>query len=145
MDTAYISTISALAGSVVGGLTSGATTWLSPRAQARTGQRLHRIAQREALYRDFIIAASEMYGSAVVSTEPKINEAIVLYGMISRMRVLSTPEVVEAAEIALDAILAEFVNPVKTVTQVRELIKTGNAADPLRSFSKIAREELQAL
>ena len=29
MDTAYISAISALAGSVIGGLTSGFTTWLS--------------------------------------------------------------------------------------------------------------------
>jgi hypothetical protein len=32
MDVAYISALSALAGSVVGGLTSGITTWLSQRA-----------------------------------------------------------------------------------------------------------------
>ena len=35
MDIAYLSTLSALAGSVVGGLTSGVATWLSQRAQAR--------------------------------------------------------------------------------------------------------------
>jgi hypothetical protein len=37
MDTAYVSAISALAGSVIGGLTSGFTTWLNQRSQARAG------------------------------------------------------------------------------------------------------------
>src|SRR6266480_4254323 len=46
MDTAYISALSALAGSVVGGLTSGFTTWLGQRAQARAGQFAHDKAQR---------------------------------------------------------------------------------------------------
>jgi len=32
MDVAYITALSALAGSVVGGLTAGLTTWLSHRA-----------------------------------------------------------------------------------------------------------------
>jgi hypothetical protein len=35
MDVAYVSAISALAGSVIGGLTSGYTTWLTQRSQAR--------------------------------------------------------------------------------------------------------------
>ena len=38
MDAAYISAISALAGSVIGGLTTALTTWLSQRSQARAGQ-----------------------------------------------------------------------------------------------------------
>jgi hypothetical protein len=38
MDIAYLSTLSALAGSVVGGLTSGVATWLSQRAQARESE-----------------------------------------------------------------------------------------------------------
>ena len=33
MDVAYVSAISALAGSVIGGLTSGYTTWLTQRSQ----------------------------------------------------------------------------------------------------------------
>jgi hypothetical protein len=34
MDVVYISAMAALVGSVVGGLTSGGTTWLSQQAQA---------------------------------------------------------------------------------------------------------------
>ena len=38
MDVAYVSALSALAGSVVGGLTAGITSWLGLHAQARAGQ-----------------------------------------------------------------------------------------------------------
>ena len=37
MDPAYISAISALAGSVIGGFTTGFTTLVSQRSQARAG------------------------------------------------------------------------------------------------------------
>ena len=91
MDVAYISALSALAGSAVGGFTSTATTWLTQRAQTRAGQLAHEITRREDLYRDFIIAASKTYGDALVSSEPQLPELIALYAMISRMRVLSRP------------------------------------------------------
>ncbi len=72
MDIAYISALSALAGSVVGGLTSGVTTWLGLRVQERARQLAHNKSAREDLYRDFIIAASQAYGNALVSDEPRI-------------------------------------------------------------------------
>jgi hypothetical protein len=59
MDAAYVSAVSALAGSVVGGLTSGITTLMSQRAQARAGQFAHDMSRREDLYKDFVVAASQ--------------------------------------------------------------------------------------
>jgi hypothetical protein len=41
--------LSALAGSVIGGLTSGYTTWLTQRSQARAGMVAHDLARREHL------------------------------------------------------------------------------------------------
>jgi hypothetical protein len=55
MNIAYLSALSAIAGSVVGGLTSGITTWLSQRAQAKAGQLAHEMSRRDGLY---IVAAS---------------------------------------------------------------------------------------
>lgn len=52
MDVAYISALSALTGSVVGGLTSTGMTWLTQRAQARSGQLAHEFERREDLFRD---------------------------------------------------------------------------------------------
>jgi hypothetical protein len=82
MDVAYVSAISALAGSVIGGLTSGYTTWLTQRSQARAGMVAHDLARREDLIRDFIVAASKMYGDAMVNSEPKMPEIVDLYAMV---------------------------------------------------------------
>src|SRR5271169_1915777 len=86
MDVAFVSAISALAGSVIGGLTSGYTTWLTQRSQARAGLVAHDLARREDLIRDFIIAASKTYGDAIVNSDPKMLELVDLYAMVSRMR-----------------------------------------------------------
>jgi hypothetical protein len=98
MDVAYVSALSALAGSVVGGLTSGFTTWLSQRSQARAGQLAHDMSQREKLFKDFILAASKTYGEALVSNEPKLEELVALYSRVSEMRVISLPRTVASAD-----------------------------------------------
>jgi hypothetical protein len=98
MDIAYLSTLSALAGSVVGGLTSGVATWLSQRVQARESQLAREMARRDELYKEFISAASKAYGEAILSNEPNVQELVALYAMISRMRVQSMPQTVACAE-----------------------------------------------
>lgn len=145
MDVAYISALSALAGSVVGGLTSGITTWLSYRAQARTGRLAHDLSHREDLFRDFIVAASKLYGDAVVSSEPQLQELVGVYAMVSRMRVLCSPRTVDSAERIMVFTLDTYSAPNKTVRELHELMKSGSGVDPLKAFSEAAREELRSL
>jgi hypothetical protein len=143
MDVGYVSALSALAGSVVGGFTSTVTTWLTQRAQARAGQLAQQIARREDLYRDFIIAASKTYGDALVSSEPQLPELVALYALISRMRVQSTPRTVGCADQIMRAILDTYFSPNRSVTELRELIEAeATGIDPLREFSEAARDEL---
>ena len=66
MDVGYISALSALAGSVVGGLTSGITGWLNQRSVARAGHMAQELSRRQELYRIFIVAASKAYAEALV-------------------------------------------------------------------------------
>ena len=96
-DAAYLSALSALAGSLVGGLTSGITTWLSVVNQARSGRLAHELSQRDELYRDFIVAASKIYGDAMLTNDPQMQDLVALYAMISRMRILSSPTIVACA------------------------------------------------
>jgi hypothetical protein len=145
MDVAYVSALSALAGSVVGGLTSGFTTWLSQRAQARAGHRAHALSRREDLYRDFIVAASKTYGEAIISNEPQIQELIALYAMISRMRTLSSARIVACAEKVMTTTVETYLAPNRTIPELQELIKRGTAVDPLRDFAEATREELERL
>jgi hypothetical protein len=142
MDVAYISALSALAGSAVGGFTSTVTTWLTQRAQARAGHLAHEIVRREDLYRDFITAASKTYGDALVSSEPQLPELVGLYAMISRMRVVSEPRTVACADKIMLTIIDTYFSPNHSVRELRDLIKDGAAGiDPLREFSEAAREE----
>lgn len=144
MDVAYISGLSALAGSAVGLFSSTVTTWLTQRSQARAGQLAHEITRREDLYRDFITAASEAYGDALVSSEPQLPELIGLYSMISRMRVLSAPRVIACADKIMLTIIDTYFSPNRSVRELRDLINAGAAGiDPLREFSEAAREEVR--
>jgi len=142
MNVASISALSAIAGAVVGGLTSSLTTWMNLRAQARAEQRAHRLQRQEDLFRDFTIAASRTYGHAVQSSEPEVQDLVALYGMISRMRVRSSPRTVECAEKVLDIIIKSYFAPNRTVTDLHSLIRSGKGVDPLKDFAEAAREEL---
>jgi len=132
LDAAFLSAISPLAGSVIGGL----TTWLSQRSQARAGQIAHDLARREDLIRDFIIAASKTYSDAIVNNEPKMPELIDLYAMISRMRVLAMPRSVAGADIVMRSMLETYSAPNRTIGDLRELVKDGGQVDPLRDFAR---------
>jgi hypothetical protein len=145
MDAAYLSALSALAGSVVGGLMSGVGGWFNQRTQARAGQRAHDILRRQDLYRDFIVAASGAYGKAIVSSEPQIEDLIALYAMISRMRIISSTRTVECADQIMHKTIATYSAPNKTIRELNEMIMSGAGLDPLKEFGEVAREELQAL
>jgi hypothetical protein len=146
MDSAYLSALAALAGSVVGGVTSGITTWLNQRSQAHAGQQTRRISQREDLFRDFIIAASKAYGEALVSTEPKIEELVALYAMVSRMRVWCLPRTAQCADQVMRVTIDTYYGPTRTLPELHDLVKRGEAAvDPLKDFAEAAREELRSV
>ena len=144
MNTAYLTALSALAGSLVGGLTTGITTWMSLRSAARAGHRAAELARRQDLFRDFIAAASKAYGNALVSNEPQIQDIIALYAMISRMRILCSPDIVICAETIMRLTVDTYFAPNKTLQELRDMIKNEIIVDPLKEFSELARDELQA-
>jgi hypothetical protein len=128
MDVAYVSALSALAGSVVGGLTSGFTTWLSQRAQAKAGQLALNLSRREELFKDFIVTALKAYGEAIVSNEPQLQEIIALYAMISRMRVLCLQPTVACAEQIMSTTIGKYFEPNRTIRDLHEVMKSGDGS-----------------
>jgi len=132
MEITYISALAVLTGSVIGGLTSTGTTWLTQRAHARSGLLANEIARREALYRDFITAASKAYGDALVSSEPTG----------ARAWVVSAPRTVASADKIILTLIDTYFSPSRSVRELRDLIKVGEGIDPLKEFSEAAREEV---
>ena len=109
--------------------------------------REHDRARREDLYREFVVAASKLYGDALTRNDPQIQEIVALYATISRMRVLSSPRIVASADSVMRTALDTFFRPNKTVRELHELLQKsdGTDLDLLRDFSEIAREELRTL
>ena len=128
---------------MIGGFTPGFAAWVNQRAQAKADLLVRDISRREDLYRDFIIAASKAYGKAVTSTDPQIPDLIALYGMISRMRVLSSLQTIACADKVMQITMETYAEPNKTISELGELIKRGGVVDPLKEFSEAAREELR--
>lgn len=143
MDAALLSALAALAGSIVGGLTSGFTNWLNQRAQTKASLITHALARREELFKDFIVAASRSYGEATVSSTPQVPELVELYGMISRMRVMCSPHTVACAERVMAETIATYSSPNRTFSEIHEWLKSGTGIDPLKDFAEAARAELQ--
>jgi hypothetical protein len=144
MDPAYISALAALLGSAVGGTTSFLSSWLSHRAELRSQLFLNDKGNRQELYREFVDKGSLLYIDALTHDAPDLSKAIDLYALISRMRILSSPRVVEEADKVALSIIECYPQPNKTFEDVRAMVNR-HALNPLQRFSEACREELRAL
>jgi len=141
MDQAYISAIAALAGSVVGGFTSLATSWLTQRAQFRAQRVGHDLEKREDLYSHFIEEASRLYADAFEHDVADAAKFVKLYALISRMRVLSSQRIIDSADRVARVIVETYLAPNKTFRDLPAFIEN-TSMDPLREFGNACREEL---
>jgi hypothetical protein len=145
MEVAYVSALSALGGSIIGGLISSTTTWFSQRAQLKAGRLEHELSRREQLYKDFIVSASKAYGDAMMRNEPEIPVLVDLYAMISIMRIVSSPHTLECAESVMNRTAQTYFEPNVSALELHQQVKEGKGIDPLREFSEAARAELRSL
>ena len=144
MNSVYLPALTALSGSVIGGLTSFASAWLTQHHQDRVRRLLGEKARRQKLYKQFIDEASKLYADALVHDRAELSALVSVYALISRMRVVSSPAVIEKAEAVVHLIIDTYFTPNKTLSKFRELMN-GHAVHPLRAFSEECRAELQAL
>ena len=144
MDTAYLSALAALAGTAVGGLTSFLGSWLGQRTYLKAQLYLHDKGNRQELYREFVDHASQLYIHALTHDEPNLSKMVVLYALVSRMRIVSSPKVTEEADKLIRVILDAYFEPKKTFDDLR-LMVSKHGFDPLLGFSVSCREELQGV
>jgi hypothetical protein len=143
MDSAYLPAVAALAGSAIGGLTSFASAWLTQHRQDRANRLSRDKNTRQKAYRQFIEEASKLYADALVHDNLQISSLVSVYALISRMRVLSSPPVIQKAEVVIRMIVETYFAPNKTSPELRTLLDS-HAIDPLRAFSEECRAELES-
>ena len=70
MNPAYLSAFAALAGSLIGDLTTILATWLTQHTQSRAQRVAGDISMRQELYKNFIEEASRLYADAFERDNP---------------------------------------------------------------------------
>jgi hypothetical protein len=144
MDASVLSALAALGGAIIGGFTSLVASFFAQRSQARAQWISQDRNRRQDVYKDFIEEASKCYADALQHDEANVPELVSLFATIARMRVLSSPKVLEIAEGIGRKILDIYRQPNKTLSELLEMANN-KSFDVLRDFSEACREEFETL
>ena len=142
MDVSYVTAFAALGGAALGGFTSFATSWTTLRIQMKAEESTHSKSRRQMLYKDFIDEASKIYGDALIHSTLELSGLIGLYSLISRMRILSSDEVIETASRVAHVITETYHQPNKTPDELESMIYQ-HRVDLLQEFSNACRKEFE--
>ena len=143
MDSGVITAVAAISGSVVGSFGSVVGTWITQRHQGLRDRRAKKIANREALYSDFVVESARLLVDALEHNISDPQKLIPVYALLSRIRLSSSAHVLETAEGVMKMILATYSEPNFTAEEIQS--RAGRGEDPLRTFSDTCRLELELL
>ena len=141
MDSALITGIAAIGGSIVGSMGSFVSSSVNQRFHDRRDLLSAQLARSEALYSDFISESARLLVDALEHNVVDPKNLVPVYALISRIRLSSSSEVLDAAETVLKTVLDTYPQPNLTPEQIRSGSIQGE--DQLRNFSEICRRELQ--
>jgi hypothetical protein len=144
MDTAWITALSGVLGSLVGGSTTAATTWITQRTASKRELLQTQFRHREALYGEFISECSNRLIDAMTHTLDKPETLLTAYAMLNRIRLSASPAVLAEAEHLLRRITEQYFSDNLTVEQVRQ-IALSEGADPLKPFGEACRAEFASI
>ena len=146
MDATLISAAAGFGGATVGGAMSFLGSWIAQQMQLRAQWLGQDRMRRQDLYKEFIQEASKSFVDALQHDKPNIATIGVLYEKLSRMRVISSPQVLAAAEAVIKRIIDALLQPAISLTsaKISEMFESGSA-DVLRTFGEACRTELELL
>jgi hypothetical protein len=144
MDSTIITAVAAAGGSLVGAAATSVTTWITQRTQRVHAEREEKLRNREALYGEFITAASRLTVKAFSHSLERPETFVKLYGITGRIRLVASHPVLDAAEACIRQIIDLYAKPNLTVEQIRQAFER-DRLDPIRDFSVACQKELLAI
>jgi len=144
LDQAYISTLAALAGTIIGGLTSFLTAWVTTNVQARNQRISAETARRQEIYGAFMDEVALLYSRALRSEQVDYADLVKAFALRGRITLMATPPVFECAERAVKFLVDLYLGPVRTPQEVRAMMDN-ESVDIIGEFAKRCREEFRVL
>jgi hypothetical protein len=143
MDTAILSTSAGLIGSLVGGVSTFAASWITQHKVLGTQRRLVHARQRQKLYSEFIIEATKRLAEAWNHQAEGPEVVGNLYSAIQRMRLVSSDRVISCAEDVMRGVIAAYGEPNRTFDELKRRVQQrSDEEDHLRAFTEACRQEL---
>jgi hypothetical protein len=142
VEAAYISAFAALAGTAIGGLASFATSWITQHAQTKAQRIAAERESRAALFGRFLDEAARLYADALQNRRDDVTALMGIYALTNRIRLLASPQVVDAADTVVRIIVDAYQAPNMTMAEMRANW-IDRHIDPLRDFAEACRKELQ--
>jgi hypothetical protein len=143
-DSCWIPTLAALAGTVIGGLTSFITAWATQAWQARVQRIAVERGEREELYGRFLDAIARLYARAVAEETVDYAKLVEIFALKGRISLGASEPVKAAADRSIKFLVDLYMAPSRSAADVRARMDD-TAADPLTQFAERCREELDRL
>jgi hypothetical protein len=141
MDTAIISALAGIFGSLSGGSASVATTWIAQNRRGKREARLAELAKREALYGEFINECSTRIMDSFERNLDKPETLLSIYALLNRIRLCASDAVLTQAMELMQFILEQYFSPKVSIDEFHQQVHNGHI-DPLKAFSEACRREL---
>ena len=144
MDTAIVSALAGIFGSLSGGSASVATTWLAHNRRSKREARLAEVAKREALYGEFINECSQRVMDSLARNLDKPETLLSIYALLNRIRLCASEAVLAQAQEIVRFIMEQYFAPNVSVEEFNERVHN-EGSDPLKAFSEACRQELMSM
>lgn len=144
MDAALLPTISALAGTAIGAISSIGSTWMTTQSQARAARITTERGKREDIYGEYMSELARFYANALTNVGIDYERLTALYALSGRIGLYATQPVVTTADRALQFVVDLALSPARTPDQMRQMINQAEA-NVIAAFARACRDELQAI
>jgi hypothetical protein len=144
MDSATVSVMAGVLGSLAGGSAAVATAWVTQKTVSQRELIQEEMRKREALYGEFISQCAKLLVDAFTHTLDKPDTLLPLYALINRIRLSASKPVLAEAERLLRRITEQYFSRNLTLEEMLELTRSEDA-DPLKSFGEACRLELKSV
>ena len=143
-DTALLTALAGLLGTLIGGSASVATTWVAHKTVSRRELIREEMRKRETLYGEFIGECAKLLMEAFTHSLETPETMLAVLALINRIRLCASQMVLGQAERLLRRITDQYLSPNLTLDELHELARSENA-DLLREFAETCRAELVSI
>ena len=144
MNMSWITALSGMVGSVVGVSTSVAVAWMKQKTLDERELLREEIRKRETLYGEFISECARLLVDAFQHTLERPETLLPAYGLLNRIRMCASHEVLATAEHLLGRITDQYVSSNLSAQELFQLARSAKT-DPLKEFGEACRAELKGI